>query len=69
MNKPRNTTAIFRESVAREIENMTQQERLELRQQNCGSFEYRLIDTWYVADNGNKARLEEAFKNTQFDLT
>ena len=47
---------------------MTQHERLELRQQNCGSFEYRLIDTWYVADAGNKKRLEEAFKNTQFDL-
>ena len=48
---------------------MTQHERLELRQQNCGSFEYRLIDTWYVADAGNKKRLEEAFKNTNFDLT
>ena len=48
---------------------MTQHEKLELRQQNCGSFEYRLIDTWYAADCGNKARLEEAFKNTQFDLT
>ena len=51
------------------IEDMTQHERLELRQQNCGSFEYRLIDTWYAADSGNKARLEEAFKDTQFDLT
>lgn len=48
---------------------MTQHEKLELRQQNCGGFEYRLIDTWYAADAGNKARLEEAFKNTQFDLT
>ena len=50
------------------MKDMTQHERLELRQQNCGSFEYRLIDTWYVADAGNKKRLEEAFKNTQFDL-
>jgi len=48
---------------------MTQHEKLELRQQNCGGFEYRLIDAWYAADSGNKARLEEAFKNTQFDLT
>jgi len=47
---------------------MTQHEMLELRQQNCGSFEYRLIDTWYAADAGNKKRLEEAFNNTQFDL-
>ena len=47
---------------------MTQHERLELRQQNCGGFEYRLIETWYAADSGNKAILEEAFKNTQFDL-
>ncbi len=47
---------------------MTQQEKLELRQQNCGGFEYRLIETWYAADSGNKAILEEAFKNTQFDL-
>ena len=53
----------------RQLWKMTQHERLELRQQNCGSFEYRLIDTWYSADVGNKARLEEAFKNTQFDLT
>ena len=50
------------------IEDMTQHERLELRQRWAGSFEYRLIDTWYAADAGNKKRLEEAFKNTQFDL-
>jgi len=48
---------------------MTQHERLEERQTHCGGFEYRLIDAWYAADNGNKARLQEAFKNTQFDLT
>ena len=48
---------------------MTQHEKLQLRQQNCGGFEYRLIEAWYSADTGNKARLEEAFKNTQFDLT
>jgi hypothetical protein len=48
---------------------LTQHERLELRQKNCGGFEYRLIDAWYAADCGNKKRLEQAFKNTQFDLT
>jgi len=48
---------------------LTQHERLELRQKNCGGFEYRLIDAWYAADGGNKKRLEQAFKNTQFDLT
>jgi hypothetical protein len=48
---------------------MTQHERLSLRQVNCGTFEARLISAWFKADNGNKARLEEAFKNTQFDLT
>ena len=48
---------------------MTQHERLELRQQNCGGFEYRLIEALYAADSGNKARLEEAFKGTMFDLT
>jgi|TARA_R100000458_G_C8114286_1_gene135807 hypothetical protein len=47
---------------------MTQHEKLELRQQNCGSFEYRLIDTWYAADMVNKRLLEEAFKGTAFDL-
>ena len=48
---------------------MSQHERLEVKQKTCGGFEYRLIEAWYVADSGNKARLEEAFKNTQFDLT
>ena len=48
---------------------LTQHERLELRQKNCGSFEYRLIDAWYAADNINKKALEQAFKNTAFDLT
>jgi len=48
---------------------MTQYERLELRQQNCGSFERALIEAWFKADMGNKAALEKAFKNTQFDLT
>ena len=69
MNKPRNTTAIFREGVAREIENMSQYNRLDLRTRNCGSFEKALIAAWFAADQGNKARLQEAFKNTQFDLT
>jgi len=48
---------------------MTQHEKLELRKKNCGGFEYRLIETWFWADASNKSRLEEAFKNTQFDLT
>ncbi len=48
---------------------MTQHERLSLRQVNCGSFEAALISAWFKADMGNKTRLEEAFKNTQFDLT
>jgi hypothetical protein len=48
---------------------MTQHERLSLRQVNCGTFEACLISAWFVADNQNKAILEEAFKNTQFDLT
>ena len=48
---------------------MTQHERLSLRQTHCGSFEFALIAAWFKADTGNKARLEEAFKNTMFDLT
>lgn len=48
---------------------MTQHERLSLRQVNCGSFERALIEAWFKADMGNKATLEKAFKNTQFDLT
>jgi len=51
------------------IEDMTQHERLSLRQVNCGTFEACLISAWFVADNQNKAILEEAFKNTNFDLT
>ena len=47
---------------------MTQHEKLQLRQQNCGGFEYRLIDAWYAADGNNKRILEEAFKGTAFDL-
>ncbi len=42
---------------------------LERRQRNCGGFEYRLIDTWYQADNINKRILEEAFEDTRFKLT
>ena len=30
---------------------------------------YRLIDTWYHADQNNKRILEKAFKDTAFDLT
>jgi len=48
---------------------MTQAERLDNRTKNCGSFELALIRAWFKADSGNKARLQEAFKNTQFDLT
>ena len=48
---------------------MTQYERLELRQQNCGSFERALIEAYFKADNINKKILEEAFKDTNFDLT
>ena len=51
------------------IEDMTQHERLSLRQTHCGSFERALIEAWVKADMGNKATLEEAFKNTNFDLT
>jgi len=48
---------------------MTQHERLSLRQTHCGSFERALIEAWFKADMGNKNILEEAFKNTNFDLT
>lgn len=48
---------------------MTQHERLELRQKNCGTFEACLISTWFVADLINKKILENAFKGTMFDLT
>lgn len=51
------------------IEDMTQYERLDIRSQNCGSFEKALIEAWFKADHGNKAILEKAFKNTNFDLT
>jgi hypothetical protein len=47
---------------------MTQYERLELRQQNCGSFERALIEAYFKADNINKRILEEAFKDTMFNL-
>ena len=49
------------------IEDMTQHERLSLRQTHCGSFERALIEAWFKADMGNKNILEEAFKNTNFD--
>ena len=48
---------------------MTQYERLSLRQTHCGSFEAALISAWFKADMINKKTLEEAFKNTSFDLT
>ena len=48
---------------------MTQHERLSLRQTHCGSFERALIEAWFKADMVNKNILEEAFKNTNFKLT
>lgn len=48
---------------------MTQAERLDNRMKNCGSFELALIRAWFKADIINKKTLEEAFKNTNFDLT
>lgn len=51
------------------IEDMTQHERLSLRQTHCGSFEAALISAWFKADMINKNILEEAFKNTNFKLT
>jgi hypothetical protein len=51
------------------IEDMTQAERLDNRMKNCGSFEIALIRAWFKADKNNKRILEEAFKNTNFDLT
>jgi hypothetical protein len=48
---------------------MTQHERLSLRQTNCGSFEYALIEAWFKADLINKRILEQAFENTRFKLT
>ena len=50
------------------IEDMTQYERLELRQQNCGSFERALIEAYFKADNINKRILEDAFEGTMFNL-
>jgi len=44
-------------------------QKLELRMKNCGGFELHLIRAWFKADKQNKTRLEEAFKNTEFDLT
>lgn len=68
MNKTREIGDIFREGVAREIEGVSQYERLELRLNNCGSFERALIEAYFKADNINKEILETAFKNTMFDL-
>ena len=51
------------------IEDMTQHEKLSLRQTHCGSFERALIEAWFKADMINKKILEEAFKDTNFDIT
>jgi len=64
-----NINSIWKDGVAKHIQGMTQHERLSLRQTHCGSFERALIEAWFKADIGNKATLEEAFKNTNFDLT
>ena len=64
-----NINDIWKDGVAKHIQGMTQHERLSLRQTHCGSFERALIEAWFKADMGNKATLEKAFKNTQFDLT
>ncbi len=48
--------------------NMTQAERLDNRTKNCGSFELALIRAWFKADSINKKILEEAFKDTMFNL-
>ena len=69
MNKTRDIGDIFSEGVARDIDGVSQYDRLSLRLNNCGSFERALIEAWFKADMGNKATLEEAFKNTNFDLT
>lgn len=47
----------------------TQCDMLNRRQQNCGSFEYFLIEAWFKGDNINKRILEEAFEDTRFKLT
>ena len=64
-----NTNEIWKEGVDKHIELKSQHERLEQRQRHCGGFMYRLIDTWYHADQNNKLILEKAFKGTAFDLT
>ena len=64
-----NINSIWKDGVAQHIQGMTQHERLSLRQTPCGSFEAALIEAWFKADMGNKKTLEEAFKNTNFDLT
>jgi len=47
---------------------MNQYEQLHERLKTCGGFETSLIHAWFNADGTNKARLEQAFKNTPFDL-
>ena len=47
----------------------TQADRLQARYVFAGSFEKNLITTWMMADSQNKRILEDAFINTQFDLT
>ena len=69
MNKTRDIGDIFSEGVARDIDGVSQYDRLSLRLNNCGSFEAALISAWFKADMINKNILEEAFKNTNFDLT
>ena len=63
-----NINDIWKDGVAKHIQGMTQYERLSLRQTHCGSFERTLIEAWFKADMINKKTLEEAFKDTMFDL-
>lgn len=52
-----------------DVMNELQSDMLARRQQNCGSFEYALIEAWFKADINNKRILEQAFENTRFKLT
>jgi hypothetical protein len=46
----------------------SQYDKLSARQAYAGSFEYALIEAWFKADGGNRTILEEAFRNTRFNL-
>ena len=44
-------------------------DRLRTKQKYCGGFEFSLIETYFKADGNNRRILEEAFRDTAFDLT